>query len=71
MKLTKGGIMSKDIKNVSKKELQRIYYDYNQIDGAKMLGVCPATMLDYVKRAKIKMKGAGRKKGQTKIRLEL
>ena len=56
-----------DIKSISKEELKKIYYGNNQFDGAKKLGVSVATMIDYVKRAKIKMKGAGRKKGETKI----
>lgn len=61
--------MSKDIKEISKQELQKIYYENSQIDASKKLGVCIATMLTYIKKSKIKMKGAGRKKGQTKIRL--
>lgn len=59
--------MSRDIKSISKEELAKIYYKYNQVEGAKQLNVSPTTMIDYVKRAGIKMKGAGRKKGQTKI----
>ena len=36
-------------------------------DSFKKLGVSIPTMLRYIKNAKIKMKGAGRKKGQTKL----
>ena len=58
-----------DIKNISKEELKKIYYENDQPTASKKLGVSIPTMLRYVKKLKIKMKGAGRKKGQTKIRL--
>lgn len=60
-----------DIKKITKEDLKKIYYDNDQPTASKKLGVSIPTMLRYVKKLKIKMKGAGRKKGQTKIRLEL
>jgi transposase len=54
-------------KKISKEELQKTYYENDIIPAAEILGISVSTMYTYIRKAKIKMKGAGRKKGQTKI----
>lgn len=58
-------------KKISKEELQSTYYNNDIIPASEILGISVSTMYAYIRKAKIKMKGAGRKKGQTKISLEL
>jgi|AntAceMinimDraft_17_1070374.scaffolds.fasta_scaffold103202_3 maleate cis-trans isomerase len=46
-------------KNITKEELQKIYYENNNFDAAFLLGVSKVTLIKMVTDAGIELKGKG------------
>lgn len=53
---------------INQKHFEEIYLNNTNAKAAKMLKISTATLVSYAKKFGIKMKGQGRRKGQTKIK---